>query len=157
LPDPDAKYKETITLNAGMLEPLVACPHNVDNIRQASELKKIKVDSGYLGSCTNGRLEDLEVAAEILNGKKIKSALVVYPASKKIMKLAEGRGILETLRKAGAEIMTSTCGPCFGTIGSTLKDGEVRISSSNRNFQAGWAQKKHPSILQARNCCSIMP
>jgi 3-isopropylmalate/(R)-2-methylmalate dehydratase large subunit len=134
--DSDANYIETLEIDVGVLEPQIACPHTVDNVKNLIEVKDVKINQAYLGSCTNGRIEDLEIAAAILTKNKVHPAVTlnVYPASKNIMKEAQNSGILDTLKKAGAKIQTASCGPCFGAVGATLKDNEVCISSSNRNF-----------------------
>jgi 3-isopropylmalate/(R)-2-methylmalate dehydratase large subunit len=134
--DSNAKYFKVININVSNLTPQIACPHTVDNVKNLNEVNHIEVNQAYLGSCTNGRIEDLQVAANILKGKIInpKITLNVYPASNVVMKKARESGILDTLTKAGAKIQTASCGPCFGAIGATLKDNEVCISSSNRNF-----------------------
>jgi len=133
--DPDAIYAQIISLDISKLEPQIACPHNPDNVKNISEVTGTKIDKAYLGSCTNGRLADLEIVAKILEGKEVKIELNVYPASYEIMEDAENLGILEILRTAGANIRTASCGPCFGEIGETINDGENYISSSNRNFK----------------------
>jgi 3-isopropylmalate/(R)-2-methylmalate dehydratase large subunit len=142
--DEDAYYERIININVSELEPQVACPHTVDNVKSISDVDDINIDQAYLGSCTNGRIEDLQVAAEILRGKKIAEhvTLNVYPASKEIMDQAEDLGILQTLKDAGAHIKTASCGPCFGAVGATLEDDQICISSSNRNFCGRMGSKK---------------
>lgn len=142
--DSDAKYEKTVYINAGMLEPQVACPHTVDNVRPVSEAEGTSINMAYLGSCTNGRIEDLQTAAEILKGRKVAEGvrLVVYPASTEVDREARRLGIYDALTGAGAQWMTASCGPCFGDVGATLKDGEVCISSSNRNFCGRMGSKK---------------
>lgn len=137
LSDPDAKYEKIIRLDVSNLEPQISYPHKVDNVKSINEIEDVKINQAYLGSCTNGRIEDLKIAADILRGKKIKKGvkLVVYPASIKIKNEAERLGVLQILEDAGAKLMTASCGPCFGAIGSTLHDKQVCISSSNRNFR----------------------
>jgi len=135
--DSDAGYERIIRIDAENLEPQIACPHTVDNVKPISEVEGTKITYGYLGSCTNGRLEDLMIAAEILENNKINEnvRLVVYPASSKIFEDAEKSGIIKILMDAGAEIQTASCGPCFGASGEIPKEGEICISSSNRNFK----------------------
>lgn len=131
-----ARYLREVVLDLGSLEPQVAKPHTVDNVSDLSQVAGRRVHQAYLGSCTNGRLEDLEVAARILAGRRVAEGLklVIYPASSEVQAAAEAAGILETLRQAGGEVMGASCGPCFGAVGATLQPGEVCISSSNRNF-----------------------
>jgi 3-isopropylmalate/(R)-2-methylmalate dehydratase large subunit len=137
-PDPDAGYERTIRLNAfeELAEPQVACPHAVDNVRPVSALRGVAVDQAVLGSCTNGRLEDLEIAARILSGRQVhpRTRLLVIPASQRIYREAMKLGCLETLVAAGAMINPPGCGPCVGVHQGILAAGEVCISSTNRNF-----------------------
>ncbi len=135
-PSADARYSSEVRLDLGALEPQVACPHTVDNVTDLSAVAGTRVHQAYLGSCTNGRLEDLALAARILAGKRVKEGvrLVVYPASSEVRAAAEAAGVWQTLADAGAELMSASCGPCFGAVGATLQPGEVCISSSNRNF-----------------------
>ena len=135
--DSDARYERCLRFDVEELEPLIACPHRVDHIEPLEAHLGLVVNQGYLGSCTNGRIEDLEIAAAILRGRRIAqhTRLVVYPASYQVKRKAERRGLLAILVEAGAEIQAAACGPCFGVVGSTLRDGEVCISSSNRNFR----------------------
>ena len=135
--DPDANFEKIINIEVENLEPQIAFPHKVDNIKSINQIDEIKIDQAYLGSCTNGRIEDLQIAANILQDKKIKdgTSLYVYPASIEIMNEAKELGILNILETAGAKIMTASCGPCFGAIGPTLLDKKICISSSNRNFK----------------------
>ena len=132
--DKDANYKKIIHIDVSRLKPQVACPHTVDNVHPIDAKKGIKITQGYLGSCTNGRIEDLRAAAQILKNRDLKIPLYVYPASKEILKEAAQEGIIKILEDAGAKIMSASCGPCFGVVGPTLKEGESCISSSNRNF-----------------------
>ncbi|MGE0711250.1 MAG: aconitase/3-isopropylmalate dehydratase large subunit family protein [Planctomycetota bacterium] len=135
-PDPDARYEREVRLDLSALQPQVARPHEVDNVTDLGEVRGVKVHQAYLGSCTNGRLEDLEVAARILGGRQVKPGvrLVIYPASSEVQREAEAAGVLDALVAAGGELMSASCGPCFGAVGATLQAGEVCISSSNRNF-----------------------
>ena len=119
------------------LEPQVSCPHTVDNVKPISEVTGIKINQVFLGSCTNGRFEDLQIAANILEGKEIHDdvRLIVTPASKEIWLKAANSGVSEILMNAGAIITNPNCGACFGGHGGLLGPSEVCISSSNRNFQ----------------------
>ena len=142
--DPDAEYERVIQIDASKLEPTVSCPHTVDNTKLASELKDVKVDQVFIGSCTNGRVEDLRIAAEILKDKKIHKdvRLIVVPASREIYLEAMKEGILETLVKAGAAVNTPGCGPCVGVHAGILGDDEVCLSTQNRNFQGRMGNPK---------------
>ena len=134
--DPDAVYERTLTYRAEDLVPVMACPSQVDNIRPVSEIAGIPVDQVFLGSCTNGRLEDLAAAAEILKGRKTAPFVkfIVTPASRKIYRQALEAGILGTLAEAGAMITHPGCGLCCGRAGGILTDGEVVVATNNRNF-----------------------
>ncbi len=134
--DDDAEYERVITYKAEDFVPVMAVPSNVDHIKPVSELTDIKVDQVFLGSCTNGRLEDLEAAAKILDGKKVAPfvKLIVTPASRKIYKEALANGTLDILSKAGAIITHPSCGLCCGRTGGILTDGEVVVATNNRNF-----------------------
>jgi 3-isopropylmalate/(R)-2-methylmalate dehydratase large subunit len=135
--DPDSEYERVISIDASKLEPTVSCPHTVDNTKRASELKDIKVDQIFIGSCTNGRIEDLRITADILKGKKVHQdiRLLVIPASKEVFLQATREGLIETLVEAGAAINTPGCGPCVGVHAGILGDEEVCLSTQNRNFQ----------------------
>ncbi len=136
-PDADAKYYQEISINVDNLEPQIACPHTVDNVKPISEVEGIKVNQIVLGSCTNGRLEDIEQAHKILKGKKIAKGvrLLVFPASNKVYKEAIKRGYILDLIEAGAVVMNPGCGPCLGVHQGALGDGEVALSTTNRNFK----------------------
>jgi len=126
----------------------VAKPHNVDNVSPISELSDIEVDVGLLGTCTNGRIDDLEAAAKILKGKKIKKnvRLLIYPASQTILLEGMSKGIIQTLVEAGGELAVPGCGPCLGAYGGCLAPGETAISSANRNFKGRMGCKEDTSI-----------
>jgi len=134
--DPKAKFEKVIEYKTEEIEPLVACPHNVDNVKKANDLEHITIDQAFLGSCTNGRLEDLEIAAHILKGKKVNSNIrfIVTPASRQIQLEAIKKGYIRTLIEAGAMINHPACGLCAGRSGGILEDGDTVISSNNRNF-----------------------
>ena len=135
--DSDALYEQVIEVDVSRLEPQVACPHDVGNVKPISEVGEVKVNQAFLGSCTNGRLEDLEIAAAILKGKKVhpETRLIVFPASWEVYLEALQKGILETLIKAEAVICNPGCGPCLGGHMGLLAAGEKCIASSNRNFK----------------------
>lgn len=134
--DPDAEYEKTLEFNVDNLEPMVACPHSVDNVKPVKEVEGVEINQAFLGSCTNGRLEDLELAARILKGRHVKKGvrMLITPASSEVYLQALKMGLLEIFIKAGACICNPTCGACFGGHMGLLTAGEVCISSSNRNF-----------------------
>jgi 3-isopropylmalate/(R)-2-methylmalate dehydratase large subunit len=136
-PDPDAKYDMVIEIDAASITPQIACPHTVDNVKPISEVKNVKLNQIVIGSCTNGRLDDLEVAAKILKGKKVAKdvRMLVFPASWRIYKEALKRGYLGDLIDAGAVVMNSNCGCCLGVHQGALADGDVSLSTTNRNFK----------------------
>jgi 3-isopropylmalate/(R)-2-methylmalate dehydratase large subunit len=135
--DPDANYEQIYEIDVSRLEPQVAFPHDVGNVRPISQVGDVKVDQAFLGSCTNGRFEDLEIAAAILKGKKVhpETRLIVFPASWVVYLEALREGILETLIEAGAVVCNPGCGPCLGGHMGLLASRERCISSSNRNFK----------------------
>ncbi len=142
-PDKNAAYEDEIEILADTIEPLVAIPHRVDSVKAASELSNIELDQVCIGSCTNGRLGDLRIAARILKGKKVNSItrLVVYPASRSVLIEAMHEGIIQILVKAGASIGAPGCGFCIGrTI--ALGDGEKVLSTQNRNFKGRMGNNK---------------
>lgn len=136
-PDPDAAYEAIHRVDISQLEPQVALPHNPGNVKPVSEVGEVQVDQAYLGSCTNGRLEDLAVAARILEGRKVnsKTRLFVTPASHRVMLEATKKGYTETLLEAGAHFNPASCGACCGGHLGLLAPGENCISSTNRNFR----------------------
>ena len=131
--DPDS-YQQQYDYDIAELEPQVAAPFRVDNVRPVSELAGLKIDQAFIGTCTNGRLEDLEAAAGILKGKKVRARTLVIPASREVLLDALKRGIIQTLVEAGAMIGPPGCGPCLGAHMGVLAEGEVCVSTSNRNF-----------------------
>ena len=134
--DADAVYCRTITYQAEEFVPVCACPSNVDNVRPVSELEGTEIDQVFIGSCTNGRLEDLMAAAEVLKGKKVAPfvKLIVTPASRKIYTQALENGTMKILADAGAMITHPSCGLCCGRTGGILTDGEKVVATNNRNF-----------------------
>ena len=134
--DEDATYLNIVTYRAEDLVPVMACPSQVDKIRDVSTLEGTEIDQVFIGSCTNGRLEDLAAAAEVLKGKKVADyvKLIVTPASRKIYRQAIELGILDTLVEAGAMITHPGCGLCCGRAGGILTDGERVVATNNRNF-----------------------
>ena len=134
--DGDAAYLKTMTYRGEDFVPVMACPSQVDKIRDVSTLEGTEIDQVFIGSCTNGRLEDLAAAAEVLKGKKVADyvKLIVTPASRKIYRQAIELGILDTLAEAGAMITHPGCGLCCGRAGGILTDGERGVATNNRNF-----------------------
>jgi len=134
-PDPDATYERIVDIDAAQLEPTVSCPHTVDNTKKARELGSQKIHQVLIGTCTNGRPEDLKIAARILSGKHIASGvrLIVCPASRDVY-LAT-LNLQNVFVKAGAIIIGPGCGPCVGVHEGILGDGEVCLSTANRNFK----------------------
>ena len=131
--DPES-YDQTLEYDISDLEPLVAEPFRVDNVRPASELAGLPVDQVFIGTCTNGRLEDLEAAARILKGRQVKARTLVIPASREVLLEALQKDIIQILVEAGAMIGPPGCGPCLGAHMGVLAEGEVCVSTSNRNF-----------------------
>ena len=137
LPDADASYERVIQIDVSDLEPQIACPHTVDNVKAIGKTVGTKVHQVVIGSCTNGRLDDLETAAAILKGKKVArgTRMLVFPASGKIYQQAISKGLVADFMAAGAVVMNPGCGPCLGVHEGALGDGEVALSTTNRNFK----------------------
>jgi 3-isopropylmalate/(R)-2-methylmalate dehydratase large subunit len=136
-PDPDAVYDRVIEVDASKREPQIACPHTVDNVKPVSAVAGKAVQQIVIGSCTNGRLDDIEIAASILRGKKVARSvrMLVFPASGRIFREAMAKGYITTLMEAGALVANSGCGPCLGVHQGALADGEAALSTTNRNFK----------------------
>ena len=136
-PDPDANYAETISIDVTNLASQIAKPHTVDNVVPVSEVEGLAVQQVVIGSCTNGRLDDLALAAEILRGNKVADSvrMLIFPASWRIWRESLDRGILADLVDAGAVVMNPGCGCCLGVHQGALGDGEVALSTTNRNFK----------------------
>jgi len=134
--DKDAAYEQTVEFNVAELEPQVACPSSVDNVKPVSEVGNVPIEQAFIGSCTNGRIEDLRLAAQILKGKKVKDGVraLVIPASVEVYKQALTEGLTEIFTDAGAVVCGSACGPCLGGHIGLLAAGETCVSTSNRNF-----------------------
>ena len=133
--DQDAFYVKEFAYSAEDIEPQVACPHQVDNVKPVGEVEGTHIDQVFIGTCTNGRLEDLEAAAAILKGKKVAVRTIVIPASRTTLLSAIENGTMEILLKAGIILATPGCGPCLGAHQGVLGEGEVCISTANRNFK----------------------
>jgi 3-isopropylmalate/(R)-2-methylmalate dehydratase large subunit len=136
-PDPDADYVRRVEVDAGSLAPQVACPHTVDNVVPLADTAGLRIDEAVIGTCTNGRLEDLVIAAGILSGRRVDPhvRLIVAPASRRVLREAIRCGAVDTLLEAGAALVTPGCGPCVGTHNGVPSDGEVVFSTANRNFK----------------------
>ncbi|MFQ3573149.1 MAG: 3-isopropylmalate dehydratase large subunit [Thermodesulfovibrionales bacterium] len=134
--DPDARYLKTIEYDCSKIEPTVACPHLPSNTKPARELSNIHIDQVVIGSCTNGRIEDLRISASILKGRKVNPnvRMIVFPATQLIYKQALQEGLIETFIDAEAVVSTPTCGPCLGGHMGILAKGERAIATTNRNF-----------------------
>lgn len=135
--DHDAQYAQTLTFDASELEPQVACPHYVDNVKPVTDVEGVLVNQVFLGSCTNGRMEDLRLAAGILKGRRVAKGvrLIVIPASRKVYLQALKEGLIEVFVKSGGMVCNPGCGPCVGAHQGILAPGEVCVSTSNRNFR----------------------
>lgn len=136
-PDPNADYDQVIDLDMAQLVPMVAAPHAVDNVSQVTALEPTEIDQAFIGTCTNGRLEDLEEAAKIAEGNRVADdvRLIVAAASRKVYREATREGYLDALVSAGASVIPPGCGPCLGTHNGIPGDDETVISTANRNFK----------------------
>ena len=134
--DKDAVYERTVEFDVSKLEPQVACPSSVDNVKPVSEVGNVPIEQAFIGSCTNGRIEDLRLAAQVLKGKRVRDNVraLVIPASQEVYKQALNEGLLEIFTDAGAMVCGSACGPCLGGHIGLLAADEVCVSTSNRNF-----------------------
>ena len=135
--DEDAIYERVIKIDASIIKPMVSCPHTVDNTKTADELNDVKVNQVFVGTCTNGRIEDLRTVANVLKGKTVAPwvRMIIAPASKDIYVQAAKEGLLQIFLEAGASLIPAGCGPCVGVHGGILGDGEVCLATQNRNFQ----------------------
>ena len=143
-PDSDALYERIIKINAEDITHTISCPHTVDNTKTIDELGKVNVDQVFIGTCTNGRIEDLRIVADILKGKKANSnvRLLICPASKEVYLKALDEGLINIFVEANAAILPPGCGPCVGVHAGTLADGEVCLATQNRNFQGRMGNTK---------------
>jgi 3-isopropylmalate/(R)-2-methylmalate dehydratase large subunit len=134
--DKNAAYTQTVEFNVAELEPQVACPSSVDNVKPVSEVGDVPIEQAFIGSCTNGRIEDLRLAAQIMKGKQVKDGVraLVIPASMEVYKQALTEGLTDIFTDAGAMVCGSACGPCLGGHIGLLAAGETCVSTSNRNF-----------------------
>jgi 3-isopropylmalate/(R)-2-methylmalate dehydratase large subunit len=156
-PDPEATYINHFEYEGADVEPMIACPHTVDNVKPLSKVVGTHVDQAFIGTCTNGRLEDLAAAAAVLEGKKIApyTRMIVIPASSEVLLDAMRAGYIETFLQAGAIVESPGCGPCMGNHMGVPAVGEVSISSANRNFRGRMGTKEseiylaNPSVVAA--------
>lgn len=134
--DEDAEYSEVVEIDLGTIKPTVAFPHLPENTRTIDQVGDVKIDQVVIGSCTNGRIEDMRVAAEVLKGKKVHPDVrcIIIPATQKIWKQAMNEGLFDIFIEAGAAVSTPTCGPCLGGHMGILAKGEKALSTTNRNF-----------------------
>ncbi|PIS43987.1 MAG: 3-isopropylmalate dehydratase large subunit [Ignavibacteria bacterium CG08_land_8_20_14_0_20_37_9] len=137
LPDADAAYEQIVEIDASKLTSQIACPHTVDNVKPIEAVEGIKINQIVIGSCTNGRLDDLAIAANILRGKKVahETRMLIFPASWKIYKEALSQGYIMDFISAGAVVMNPGCGCCLGVHQGALGDKEISLSTTNRNFK----------------------
>ena len=155
--DEDAKYERVLTYRAEDLEPVLSCPPYVDNVHPLSEVKGVRLDQVFIGSCTNGRLEDLRIAAEVMEGQKISPHVkcIVTPASNKIMEQAMEAGYIQTLVKAGALVTPPYCSFCEGRTMGLLSDNEVVLGTNNRNFLGRSGSPKAKAYLSSPEIAAV--
>jgi 3-isopropylmalate/(R)-2-methylmalate dehydratase large subunit len=146
---PDSEYVETFEFDVSKIEPQVALPHSPGNAKPVSEVEGIEVDQVVIGSCTNGRMEDMRAAAKILHGRRVHPRIrcIVIPATQRIYLQALREGLIETFVKANAAVSTPTCGPCLGMHMGVLGEGETAISTTNRNFVGRMGHKSSKVYL----------
>ncbi len=149
--DADANYSETIEIDLAALEPVVALPFLPENVKPVSEVKGMRVDQVVIGSCTNGRIEDLRIAASVLKGKKVAKGvrLIVIPATPQVVLEAISEGIVQEIINAGGAVSTPTCGPCLGGYMGILAKGERAISTTNRNFVGRMGHPESEVVLSS--------
>lgn len=148
-PDPNAEYSDVLTFEINKLEPQIAAPPTVDNVKSINEVEGVEIDQVFIGSCTNGRYEDLLIATKILKGKSVYPNVrcIVIPSSRNVYLKALRNGLIEELIKAGCTVGPPTCGPCIGAHMGLLAEGEVALSTSNRNFIGRMGHKKSKVYL----------
>ena len=149
VPDEDAEYSDVITIDVTKLTPQIACPHTVDNVKPIAQVAGQPINQVVIGSCTNGRLDDLAAAAKLLKGKKVaaNTRMLIFPASGRIYQQALAKGYVRTFMEAGAVVMNAGCGPCLGVHEGALGDGEVALSTTNRNFKGRMGNPKSEVYL----------
>lgn len=156
-PDNDAKYSRIIDIDASTLVPMVSYPHTVDNVRTVEQAKGEKMDQVFIGTCTNGRIEDLRIAAQILKGKKRHpdTRLIIVPASRKTYGQALDEGLIKIFNDAGASVNTPGCGPCVGVHMGILADGEKCLATMNRNFKGRMGNPEAFIYLASPAVCAM--
>lgn len=149
--DADAEFESVHEFDVSDMEPLVACPHSVDNVKPVTAVKGTRIDQVFFGSCTNARIEDFEIVAAVLQGKKVHPScrMIVIPASQPVFIEAMARGYIQILAEAGATIVNSGCGPCMGNHEGILAPGERVLSTSNRNFKGRFGNKESEIYLSS--------
>jgi homoaconitase/3-isopropylmalate dehydratase large subunit len=164
LPDADAQYEEIVTFDLSQLPPMVAAPESPSNGKQIAEVAGTKVHQAFLGSCTNGHLEDLRIAAGLMKGRKVHRdvRMIVTPASQEIYRQAMEEGIIQTFVDSGAMVTNPGCGVCIGGHLGVIASGEVCISASNRNFRGrmgsplGRAYLASPAVVAASALAGVI-
>jgi 3-isopropylmalate/(R)-2-methylmalate dehydratase large subunit len=148
-PDEDAVYEQVVEIDVTKLAPQIACPHTVDNVKSIDQVEGKPIQQVVIGSCTNGRLDDLAAAAKILKGKKVAAGtrMLVFPASGKVFAQALDAGYIHDFMKAGAVVMNAGCGPCLGVHQGALGDDEVALATTNRNFKGRMGNPKSEVYL----------
>jgi 3-isopropylmalate dehydratase large subunit len=146
-PDPDADYAAEYSLDVSQLEPQIACPDRPDQVVSLSQIAGQPIQQAFLGTCTNARLEDLQAAADVLQGQRVRCRLVVIPASAEVYLAALRAGVIEILLEAGAAIATPGCGPCMGNHMGVPAPNEITISTANRNFRGRMGTPNAPIYL----------
>ncbi|MHA1631206.1 MAG: 3-isopropylmalate dehydratase large subunit, partial [Candidatus Freyarchaeota archaeon] len=133
--DEDAEFSAKLELDASDVVPVVACPHSVDNVKPVSDVAGVPVDQVFIGTCTNGRIEDLRVAGRVMKGRKVRARTIIVPASRNVYLKALREGLIEIFTEAGATVCNPGCGPCVGTHQGIPSPGDVVVSTANRNFK----------------------
>ena len=150
-PDPDAEYEKTIEIDLSAIEPTVSLPHLPSNTKTVKEVAGMDIQQCVIGSCTNGRISDLRVAAKVMEGRKVSGGVrcIVIPATQDVYMQALKEGLIETFITAGAVVSTPTCGPCLGGHMGVLYAGERAISTTNRNFVGRMGHVKSEVVLSS--------
>jgi 3-isopropylmalate/(R)-2-methylmalate dehydratase large subunit len=162
LPDPEAAYTRRLAVEVSQLRPMVALPHSPENVRPIDEVLGAEIQAAFIGSCTNSRLDDLQAAAAVLKGKRVKVRLIIAPASRRVFNEALRDGTIAALSEAGATFIASGCGPCVGTHEGVPGDGETVIASTNRNFKGRMGNPRahiylaSPAVVAASALCGAI-
>ncbi|MEM2135685.1 MAG: 3-isopropylmalate dehydratase large subunit [Candidatus Jordarchaeaceae archaeon] len=153
--DSDADYIKRLEIDAADLVPVVACPHEVDNVKPVSEVEGTSVDQVYIGTCTNGRIEDLRIAAKVLKNQKTKPITIIAPASREVYLQALKEGLIEIFVKAGAVVCNPGCGPCVGTHQGIPSPGYTVVSTANRNFKGRMGSDEAEIFLASPHTAAV--